>query len=118
MCLGEGSAMLPNLKKLRNSMGLTQAALAEKLGTNQQTIHKYENMQTEPDVSTLIRLADCFYTSVDFLVGHKIQHPEGETTRACDLNEQEIEIIEHFRLLSTDQKNALNVIIDTFLKDK
>ena len=45
---------MKNLKKLRLSRNLSQQQLAFRLDLSQQTIYKYENQITEPDVATLI----------------------------------------------------------------
>ena len=62
--------MLENLKKLREEAGVSQKNLAEVIGVSQQSINKYENHNIEPDIGTLIRIADYFSTSVDYLIGH------------------------------------------------
>ena len=36
-------------------------------------VNKYENHNVEPDISTLIMLADYFQVSVDYLIGHVIR---------------------------------------------
>ena len=61
--------MLKNLKKLREERKLTQKQLAEVILVSQQSINKYENHGVEPDIATVIRLADYFSVSVDYLIG-------------------------------------------------
>ena len=61
--------MIKNLKKLRNFHGISQQQLANVVGVSQQSINKYENQNVEPDISTLIKIADCFSTTLDNLVG-------------------------------------------------
>ena len=58
--------MIQNLKSLRTSKGISQQQLADIIGVSQQSINKYENHNVEPDIATLIRIADFFQTSVDF----------------------------------------------------
>ena len=62
--------MLPNLKSLRDEYGISQQKLAEIINVTQQSINKYENQNTAPDVDVLIRMADYFNTSIDYLLGH------------------------------------------------
>ena len=63
--------MLENLKRLRELSGTTQRQLAEAIGVSQQSVNKYENHNIEPDIETLIRIADYFqHTSVDCVIGH------------------------------------------------
>ena len=61
--------MLKNLKMLRNQKGVSQQKLAETIGVSQQSINKYENHNVEPDIYTLISIADYFDVSIDYLVG-------------------------------------------------
>ena len=61
---------MKNLKALRLSKKLSQQQLALRLDLSQQTIYKYENGITEPDIATLIKLAGYFNTSVDYLIGN------------------------------------------------
>ena len=65
-----GVFMLPNLKSLRDEYGISQQKLAEIINVTQQSINKYENQNTAPDVDVLIRMADYFNTSIDYLLGH------------------------------------------------
>lgn len=58
-----------NLKYLRKSRSLTQQELADVLGISRQGYAKYENDLGEPDISTLIKLADYFDVSVDSMIG-------------------------------------------------
>ena len=51
---------MKNLKKLRLSMNLSQQALAEQLHISQQSIYKYENGITEPNLDILKNMADFF----------------------------------------------------------
>lgn len=57
------------LKTLRIEEGLLQKELAEKLSLTQQTISLYESGSREPDAETLIKIADFFEVSTDYLLG-------------------------------------------------
>lgn len=57
-----------NIKKLRISAGITQKELADKLGVSHQTVFNWENEFFEPKIADLIRLADIFNVSIDYLV--------------------------------------------------
>lgn len=57
------------LIKLRKENGLTQSALASKLNTTQRRISHIEKGNAEPDLNTLIAIAELFDVSTDYLVG-------------------------------------------------
>lgn len=59
---------MDNLKILRKQMGLTQEAIAEKLGVSRQAVAKWERGDTMPDIEICIKLADIYGTTVDLLV--------------------------------------------------
>ena len=83
--------MLENLKALREAAAVSQKQLADAIGVSQQSINKYENHNIEPDIGTLIRIADYFDTSVDYLVGHTTIRRKIEQTASYELNEEERE---------------------------
>ena len=57
------------LKELRKLRGISQLKLALDLNMNQNTISRYENMEREADYATLIKFADYFDISLDYLLG-------------------------------------------------
>ncbi len=59
------------LKKLRRQRGISQLKLAIDLNMNQNTISRYENSEREADYETLIRIADYFDVSLDYLLGRE-----------------------------------------------
>lgn len=56
------------LKELRKSKGISQLKLALDLNTNQNTISRYETGEREPGITELIKIADYFNVSVDYLL--------------------------------------------------
>lgn len=56
------------LKLLRKKKGITQKKLAEKLGYGYTAICNYESKRNEPNIRDLIKLADVFDVSLDYLV--------------------------------------------------
>lgn len=57
------------LKELRLRDKKTQKELAAILGIDRTTYTKYETESSEPNLETLIALADYFNVSLDYLVG-------------------------------------------------
>ena len=56
------------LKELRKEKGISQLKLAVDLNTNQNTISRYETGEREPGIVELIKIADYFDVSVDYLL--------------------------------------------------
>ena len=63
------------LKELREKHQMSQCLLGEKLNMNQNTISQYETGLREASYATLIKLADYFDVSVDYLLG-RTDNPE------------------------------------------
>lgn len=57
------------LKELRKKKNISQLKLAMDLDMNQNSISRYENMEREADYATLIKFADYFNVSIDYLLG-------------------------------------------------
>lgn len=56
-------------KQLRIERKHTQSSIGEELGLKLRMIQYYENNQSFPDFKRLIRIADYFDVSLDYLVG-------------------------------------------------
>lgn len=65
--------MQNRIRDLREDMDLRQSDLAKRTGIDQRTISNYETGKTAPDAYALIRLADFFDVSVDYLLGRTRQ---------------------------------------------
>lgn len=57
------------IKKLRQSMNLPQEQLARLLGVDRSTISSYESNMRQPSLDTLLRIADVFGVTTDYLLG-------------------------------------------------
>ncbi|MBR2965226.1 MAG: helix-turn-helix transcriptional regulator [Clostridia bacterium] len=57
------------LRKLRKMRKISQLKLAIDLNMNQNSISRYENREREADYETLIKFADYFNVSLDYLLG-------------------------------------------------
>jgi len=56
------------LVELRQSLGLSQEALAESLGVSRQAVSKWERAEASPDTDNLIALAKLYDISLDALL--------------------------------------------------
>lgn len=57
------------IKELRIEKGLSQGALAQQIGVSQKAIDYWERGINEPKATYIIRLADFFDVTADFLLG-------------------------------------------------
>ena len=56
------------LKEIRKRKGISQLKLAMDLHMNQNTVSRYETGEREPGINELIKIADYFNISIDYLV--------------------------------------------------
>lgn len=57
-----------NIIELRTAAGMTQIELAEKLNYTDKAVSKWERGESVPDVSVLLRIAELFGVTLDYLV--------------------------------------------------
>lgn len=63
------------IKELRKKKNITQLKLAIDLGTNQNTISRYETDEFEADFDMLKKIANYFNVSIDYLL-RETDNPE------------------------------------------
>ena len=66
----------------RKKAGLSQEALAEKLGVSRQAISKWETGESVPELSKLVLLARAFDVTTDWLLSESEPEPESEIPAA------------------------------------
>lgn len=64
------------IKELRTKANITQKQLAEYIGVTSQTILNWENGIFEPKISELIKLANYFHVSVDYLIEREVDNSQ------------------------------------------
>lgn len=96
------------IKKLRQERNWTQAKLAEKMGIHQKQISAYERGVNLPSTDILIKLADSFDVTLDYLA-FEAKGRQGK------LNIQDRELLRRFEMvdtLSDKEKNLAKDILD------
>lgn len=71
------------IKELRLSHSLNQVELAQRFSVTMQTISNWENNNIQPFVDMLVKIADCFSVTTDYLLDRKNKisiHIDGLTT--------------------------------------
>ena len=81
------------LKELRNKENLTQRDLAQMLNVGTSTYLGYEKETSEPTIETLVKLANYYGVTMDYLIGRDFKNELGY------LNDSEKELLNAFRQL-------------------
>ncbi len=70
------SIVAKNIAQLRQSKGMTQLELAERLNYSDKAVSKWERAESMPDISVLVEIADMFAVPLDYLVREEHEQPK------------------------------------------
>ena len=90
------------IKELREQNDLSQTDLAKYLGVVRSTICQYEKGNRQPDIEQLIKLADYFNVTVDYLLEHNTSK-----TNTPNLSEKEKALLEAFNKLPHETQDFI-----------
>ena len=81
---------------LRENKGLARPKVADALGCTAAAIGNYENGKRSPDFDTLIKIADYFGASTDYLLGRdnnmELQYSGGDNALDCKIKAEAIRV--------------------------
>lgn len=103
------SVFRERLQSLRRKEGWSQQDVADRLGIPRSSYAGYENGSREPDFEMLVRLAELFGVSSDYLLGVT------DDPRPARLHATISRIEQSVAQLGVDDKRALIAIIEAFL---
>ena len=93
------------IKELREEKNLTQQQLSEKLRTTPKNIYRWENELTEMSSSVIIKIANFFEVSTDFLLGRS--DDIGMIEIHSELSAEQKELLGLYNNMSSQDKNHL-----------
>lgn len=88
-----------NIKNLRKQINKTQEEVAKNLNLQKQTFQNYELGKRKPDIETLIKIADYFNVSLDYLCGRQNKN----LIFADSLSDKKKELINMIKELNDDE---------------
>ena len=93
-------------KTLRKEKGLSQVQLAEALKVSNGCIAMIEIGKNEPTANTLLKYADFFQCSTDYLLGREddFGNITIKTEKPADLSDEELKIVKQYRSLHAGYK--------------
>lgn len=89
-----------NIKKLRQARNISQVELAKALFVSKQSVSNWENDNIMPSVDMLIKIANYFSVSTDYLLGL-------DKKEFIDTDGLSSEQIAHIKLIINDIKKAV-----------
>ena len=110
---------MKNLKKIREKKGVSQTTLAKDLNLVKSTICQYEKGNRYPDIDMLIKLADYFKTSIDYLVD-RVNEPYAAATPAPadEYTDEEKRLVGAYRVLPEGKRLFLLEMIEKFAAEE
>ena len=103
-----------NLTILRKNKNVSQKELAEFLQMSQTAISHFETGRNEPDLKTVIKLADFFGCSVDYLLGHQTN----DLVYLSGLSDVQKEMIEEVKQMTDDDLYILKGVLLRLKQEK
>ncbi|MBR6613142.1 MAG: helix-turn-helix transcriptional regulator [Clostridia bacterium] len=106
------------LKELRIEHKLQQTELADKFGISQSAVTSYERGVREPNCDLLVKFADYYDVSLDYLLGRTDKRINRDSKELSDLiNNQPITFNGNL-LNDTGKRRILDICIGLFWHDK
>lgn len=99
------------LRTLRKNSGWSQGQLGQKINTDPQCISKYERGKSSPPAKVMIKIADVFGVSLDYLM-----KGSGAMKTNALKNPKLSERFEKINELPQEDQDILVAIIDAFIK--
>src|SRR5699024_4999694 len=103
------------LKECRNERGWTQEGISKMLSIKRPRYAKYETGENEPDYATLIKLADLFGVSTDYLLG---RDEDGLDNQSNDATYLLFALNNHLKDLEINVKDIIDIRKWRFLNQK
>lgn len=101
------------IRYFRKQNGYTQNDLCKKLGVTQGALSGWETGRYEPDTASLIKMANIFDTTIDYLLG-RTDSPKAQYSSSDKLNLSSTEehVVTTFRKLTPEDQNYIVKTID------
>ncbi len=120
-----------NINRLRMKCGMSQDALAEKLGVSRQSVSKWETDGAVPELEKLVWLAELFGVSLDEMVrdirdtdkGQKMQEKfkkvsqRSVSKRICSKNTDGLQSSEENDIFNTGRDGGIHCICGIYVED-
>ena len=98
-----------NLRTARKKIGMTQQEVANAIGVVQSAYKNYEQGNREPKGDTIVKLADLFHVTTDYLLGRDTGEPDTLDKLAAEFNMSALEkkIVDNYLSLPMSMRGDL-----------
>lgn len=102
------------LEDLREERGLTQNEIAEAIGTSRTNIGRWEKGLNEPSYTFVVKLANFFNVTVDYLIGNEENVSNVRGGYPETFTEEEKTLIRYYRAIGKEAKMAIFTTAESF----
>ncbi len=102
--LGIGS----RITLLRKEKKWSQLELAKNINASREIISRYERNESLPSIDMIIKIADIFGVTVDYMIGHN---------ENSSFDKQTVDRIKNIQKMDVETKNILFNVIDTYIQN-
>lgn len=106
--------MKTRIKEVRKKLNKKQSDVARDLGLNATTYSNYENDYREPDLVTLVKIADYFHVTLDVLVNRNVPYLLDKSL----LTDLQCKVVDSIIELRPDDVNAVDNYIKTTIDNR
>lgn len=107
---------LSNLNKLMIEKNITQIVLSMEIGVSQETISAYLNGKAKPSVSTLLKIADYFNTTTDYILDRTSINFKTDEVKPLNMSDDEFNLVHDYKKLSSQNKAKIKGYIEGLLE--
>jgi len=93
---------------LRKEKNWSQVELAKQINASREIISRYERNESQPSIDMIVKMANAFDVTVDFLLGQ---------SENAALDKDTIERINDIQKMDSSTKNILFNVIDTYIQN-
>ena len=93
-----------NFREARENAGFSQKYVAITLGVQPPNVSRWESGVTFPTVENLMKLADLYQVTTDYLLGRQLAGP-------VDVTSDELDILRAYRSASADTRRAVEAVL-------
>ena len=104
--------MQNNLKQIRNNKNLLQTKVAMDLNITQETISSYETGRVFPSSDMLIKLADYYNTSIDYILCRTKYDMPIDDIKPNNISDEDFILLNKINKLSSTDKAKAEAYID------
>lgn len=113
---------MERLRELRKEKRLTQTQVGNYLGITVSAYGNYELGQREPSIDMLLKLADYFGVTVDYLLGRDTNTVTNvapfKTKKIPTLSEEDEDMLNTYLELSDDSKRAVRYAVNMYARSE